>query len=408
MTFPTLDDISLSGKTALVRLDLNVPLADGKITDETRILHSLPTLKKLLAGDARIIVISHLGRPKGAPDPAFSLEPVVVRLRELLPDTSIGFETDPFRDGLMTDSQAEITVLENIRFFAEEESNDAAFAEKLAALGDLFVNDAFSCSHRAHASIVGLAQHLPTVAGEGLRQELDALEKALETPERPVTAIVGGAKVSTKVAVLENLLQKVDTIAIGGGMANTFLLAQGYDIGASLCDRESLTTARNILESAEESGCTILLPEDVMVAPKLASDAPTQIRTIEDIPADQMILDIGPAAIARFQEAIGSSKTVVWNGPMGVFETPPFDTGTVALARFTARQTTRSGLISVAGGGDTVAALNHARVTAEFSTVSTAGGAFLEWLEGKTLPGIEVLMASNTSKPRPSETRKAC
>ncbi|MEE2850016.1 MAG: phosphoglycerate kinase [Pseudomonadota bacterium] len=398
MTFRTLDDaMDLAGKTALVRVDFNVPMEGGKVTDDTRLRVALPTIQRLRDAGAKVALLAHFDRPKGQRVPSMSLKPVVQPLEELLgapvrfADDCIGPDAvEAIRDL----DVGGVVLLENVRFHAAEEANDPVFAQKLADLGDLYVNDAFSAAHRAHASTEGVAHHIPAYAGESMRRELDALDAALGKPQKPVVGIVGGSKVSTKLDLLKNLVGKLDTLAIGGGMANTFLYAQGIDIGGSLAEKDMADTAREILAEAEAKGCHILLPVDVVVATEVkpGADART-VKTGEALSADDKILDAGPDTVARLNAAIDGSKTLIWNGPLGVFEVPPFDAATVAAAKHVAERTKAGALIAVAGGGDTVAAVGHAGVAADLTFVSTAGGAFLEWMEGKPLPGVEALRA---------------
>lgn len=394
----TLDDIDVDGKTVLVRADLNVPMEDLAMTDGLRIERLVPTLRELLASGARVVVLSHFGRPKGKFEAALSLR----RVREVL-GTALGRPPIPFSDTCVGPAAqeavaelepGEIILMENLRFHAGEEKNDPDLAKALAALGDIYVNEAFSCSHRAHASIEGITHFLPSAAGRGMQAELNALHRALDAPERPVTAIVGGSKVSTKLGALTNLVGKVQHLAIGGGMANTFLYARGVDIGKSLCEPDLAETARDVEAAAARSGCEIVLPVDAVVATALKADVPTTTIDIGSVPANSMILDVGPRSIAALLEILDRSRTVVWNGPLGAFETAPFETGTLAVARNAAALTKAGKLLSVAGGGDTMAALAMAGVDTQFSYVSAAGGAFLEWLEGKTLPGVEALERS--------------
>ena len=394
-SFRTLDDVEVSGKRVLVRVDLNVPFSEGEVSDTSRIESVAPTLLELAEKGAKVIVLSHFGRPKGRVTPAMSLEPVVPHLRAALGGREIAFAADCIGadaqrvvDGL---GAGEVALLENTRFHAGEEKNDGAFAAALAELGELYVNDAFSAAHRAHASTTGLAMLLPAAAGRLMAGELAALESVLLTPERPVMAVVGGAKVSTKIDLLTNLVERVDVLAIGGAMANTFLHATGIDVGASLAEKDLRATADAISAKAREAGCLLLLPSDGVVAREFVSGAASEICAIDAIPENGMILDLGPDTIAAIEKAIQAAHTLVWNGPLGAFEIPPFDAATSAAARTAARATRDGGLLSVAGGGDTVAALRHAGVTADFSYVSMAGGAFLEWLEGKALPGVEAL-----------------
>jgi phosphoglycerate kinase len=396
MAFKTLDDADLAGKRALVRVDFNVPMAEGRVTDDTRLRAALPTIEKLRVGGAKVVLLAHFDRPKGKRVPEMSLRPVVEPLAKLI-GAPVAFADDCVGEAAKAAIEAlpagGVLLLENVRYHAGEEKNDEAFAGDLAAIGDLFVNDAFSAAHRAHASTEGLARRLPAYAGEQMRRELEALDAALGSPRRPVLGIVGGSKVSTKLDLLNNLVGKLDRLAIGGGMANTFLAAQGVDVGASLCEHDLADTARQILETAKASGCEILLPIDVVTAEKVEPNASSAVRPLDAIgPADR-ILDAGPATLARLIEAMDASATLVWNGPLGVFEIPPFDKATVEAARHAAQLAKSGRLTAVAGGGDTVAALNAAGVTQDFSFVSTAGGAFLEWMEGKTLPGVAALGA---------------
>jgi phosphoglycerate kinase len=396
MTFRTLDDAKdLAGKTALVRVDFNVPMEGGKVTDDTRLRVALPTIQRLRDAGAKVALLAHFDRPKGQRVPSMSLKPVVQPLEELL-GTPVRFADDcigaPAVDAIRDLDAGGVVLLENVRFHAAEEANDPVFAQKLADLGDLYVNDAFSAAHRAHASTEGVAHHIPAYAGESMRRELDALDAALGNPQKPVIGIVGGSKVSTKLDLLKNLVGKLDMLAIGGGMANTFLYAQGVDIGGSLAEKDMADTAREILAEAQAKGCEILLPVDVVVATEVkpGADART-VKTGEPLSADDKILDAGPDTVARLNAAVDASKTLIWNGPLGVFEVPPFDAATVAAAKHVAERTKSGALIAVAGGGDTVAAVGHAGVTADLTFVSTAGGAFLEWMEGKPLPGVEAL-----------------
>ena len=380
----------VAGRTCLIRVDFNCPLADGKVADSTRIDRVLPGLKQLAEAGAGLILISHLGRPKGEMVPALSLAPVGDYLSEAL-----GFVVPLVPLGKVRQKPAagQVIMLENLRFWSEEEANDEQFAAKLAGLADVYVNDAFSCAHRAHASTYSVAQQLPCFAGPLMTAELDALSAALNKPEQPVAAVVGGAKVSSKLAVLTNLIEKVDILFLGGGMANTFLAAKGEDMGASLMEPELIETAADILLKAAQSGCQIMLPEDGLAATALNANVPHREILNKDISATEMMLDIGPKAIETYQQALKEVRTVLWNGPMGAFEVSPFDTATGSLAQMVAKATGAGRMISVAGGGDTVAALNHAGVVEKFSYVSLAGGAFLEYIEGKTLPGVAVLSA---------------
>lgn len=392
--FRTLDQVEVAGRRVLVRLDLNVPMKDGRITDATRIERAAPTVKELADKGARVVVVSHYGRPDGKPNPAMSLAPLVAPLAAAV-GRPVAFAADcvgptaaAVVDGL---ADGGVALLENLRFHAGEEANDPDFAAALADLCDLYVNDAFSAAHRAHASIEGVARLRPAYAGRLMQTELDALSRALESPVRPVAAVVGGSKVSTKLDLLGNLVERVDVLAIGGGMANTFLFAQGVEVGASLAERDLADTARAILRKAEARGCEVLLAIDAVIADKLAPGVATSVVGVNAVPAGAMILDVGPATVAAIADRLASCHTLVWNGPLGAFETPPFDAGTTALARAAAELTDQGRLLTVAGGGDTVAALIHAGVLERFSYVSTAGGAFLEWLEGKDLPGVAVL-----------------
>jgi phosphoglycerate kinase len=394
VTFKTLDQADLAGKRALVRVDFNVPMADGRVTDDTRLRAALPTIEKLRKGGAKVILLAHFDRPKGKRVPEMSLKPVAGPLSKLL-GAPVAFADDcigaPAKAAVDAMKPGDVALFENVRYHAGEEKNDPEFARALAANGDLYVNDAFSAAHRAHASTEGLARVLPAYAGEQMRRELDALDAALGAPKRPVLGIVGGSKVSTKLDLLDNLVGKLDRLAIGGGMANTFLAAQGVDVGASLCEHDLAETARQIMATAKEKGCELLLPIDVVTAEKVEPGAASAVRALDAIGAADRILDAGPQTLARLIAAMDASATLVWNGPLGVFEVPPFDKATVEAARHAARLAKNGKLVAVAGGGDTVAALNAAGVTDDFSFVSTAGGAFLEWMEGKTLPGVAAL-----------------
>jgi phosphoglycerate kinase len=393
-TFRTLDDLDVAGKRVLVRTDLNVPMKDGKVSDATRIERAATTLRQLAERGAKVVVLSHLGRPKGR-DLSQSQRPLVAPLAAAV-GRPVAFAEDcvgPAAEATVAALKpGEVALLENLRFHAEEEKNDPGFTARLAALGELFVNDAFSAAHRAHASTEGLAHRLPAAAGRLMQEELEHLGAALERPQRPLAAIIGGAKVSTKLEVLGNLVAKVDVLAIGGGMANTFLNARGVAIGKSLAERELADTAREILAKAEARGCAIVLPVDAVVAPALKEGVESRTVAIGHVPADMMVLDVGPASVDELIAQLRRCRTLVWNGPLGAFEVPPFDAGTLAAARAVAELTRTGQLKSVAGGGDTVAALIKAGVEDELSYVSTAGGAFLEWLEGKTLPGVAALM----------------
>jgi len=393
MAFKTLDDIEIRGKRVFVRADLNVPVKDGVVTDSTRIDRSVATISELLSGGAAVIVASHFGRPKG-PDPKFSLLPVVEPLSRALgvpvafaPDC-VGPEVEKMALAL---APGQVLLLENLRFHAEEEKNDSDFADALCRLADVYVNDAFSSAHRAHASTEAMAHRLPAAAGRLMQAELEALSKVLDRPERPVAAVVGGAKVSTKLDLLGNLLSKVDFLIIGGAMANTFLAAKGISVGKSLCETEMLDTAREVMRAAKEKNCDLVLPVDVVVAGAFAEGAPSEVVSVDAVPADKMILDIGPVSSRTAINRLAESSTLLWNGPFGAFEIKPFDAGTNAVAHGAADLTEKGMLVSVAGGGDTVAALANAGVVDRLSYVSTAGGAFLEWLEGKTLPGVAAL-----------------
>ena len=398
MTFRTLDDAgSLAGKTALVRVDFNVPMEDGRITDDTRLRVALPTINKLRDAGAKVALLAHFDRPKGKVVPSMSLKPIVDDLENLIgapvrfSDDCVGAETRACIDDV---DAGGVILLENVRFHAGEEVNDPAFAARLAELADLYVNDAFSAAHRAHASTEGVAHLLPAYAGESMRRELEALDAALGNPKKPVIGIVGGAKVSTKLDLLKNLVGKLDRLAIGGGMANTFLFAQGVDIGGSLAERDMADTAREIMDEAKAKGCELLLPVDFVVATEVKPGAVSRaVKAGDALSADDKILDAGPETVARLVEAITASKTLIWNGPLGVFEIPPFDAATVAVAHHAAAQAKAGALVAVGGGGDTVSALNHAGVVDDMTFVSTAGGAFLEWMEGKALPGVDALSA---------------
>ncbi|MCD1642725.1 phosphoglycerate kinase [Aurantimonas coralicida] len=394
--FKTLDDADVTGKRVLLRVDLNVPIKDGEVGDRTRIERILPTIREIADKGGRVILLAHFGRPKGQPNPAMSLEPLAPVLSQML-GTPVGFADDcvgPVAAGIVAAlKDGNVVLLENTRFHAGEEKNDEEFASQLASLGDIFVNDAFSAAHRAHASTEGLARHLPSYAGRTMQAELEALEKGLGNPERPVVAVVGGAKVSTKIDLLSNLVTRVDALVIGGGMANTFLAAQGIDVGKSLCEHDLADTARSILNAAKSAGCEIVLPVDAVVAREFKPGATNETVAVDAVPADAMILDAGPKTVELVSGWLDRAKTLVWNGPLGAFEIEPFDAATMAAARHAARRTKAGDLVSVAGGGDTVAALNQAGVADDFTYVSTAGGAFLEWMEGKPLPGVEVLKA---------------
>ena len=394
MAFRTLDDVDVAGKRVLMRADLNVPVRDGAITDLTRLERLTPTIRELSDRGARVIVVSHFDRPKGKRVPEMSLRPISAALRDIL-KRDVFFADDcvgPIaQEAVANLNDGEVLVLENTRYHAGEEANDPVMARQLADLADIFVNDAFSAAHRAHASTAGVAHLLPSMAGRLMQRELEALSAALENPDRPVGAIVGGSKVSTKLELLGNLVGKVDVLVIGGAMANTFLAAEGVGVGRSLQEADMHQTARDILARAKAEGCEIILPVDGVTATEFRADPPTKVVPIGEVPADAMILDVGPQTVALLIAKLPSLRTLVWNGPLGAFETPPFDAATVALAHAVAAATKAGTLRSVAGGGDTVAALKHAGVIDQISYVSTAGGAFLEWLEGKILPGIRAL-----------------
>ncbi len=395
MTFRTLDDIGdVSGKRVLVRADLNVPMHDGHVADDSRLRAARPTIAELADAGAIVIVLSHFGRPKRGPDPSLSLGPVTPALAAVL-GRPVAFVADQDLARAATQiaslSPGSVAVLENTRFNPGEEANDRAYIAALAGLGDLYVNDAFSAAHRAHASTEGLAHVLPAFAGRAMQAELDALERALGKPEHPVAAVVGGAKVSSKLDVLRNLVAKVDHLIIGGGMANTFLAARGVDVGKSLCEHDLKDTVLDIIARADAASCTVHLPYDVVVATKFEANAPHRTVNVHEVGGDEMILDIGDAAVEALGDVLKTCRTLVWNGPLGAFEMVPFDRATVALAKIAAALTQAGSLVSVAGGGDTVAALNHAGAADDFSYVSSAGGAFLEWMEGQPLPGVEAL-----------------
>src|SRR5437588_3340170 len=393
MTFKILDSADLSGKRVLVRVDLNVPMEHGKVTDATRIERVAPTISEIAGKGGKVILLAHFGRPKGC-DPKDSLKPVAAEVAHVL-GRHVGFADDCVGEvaeaAIKAMKNGDVLLLENTRFHQEEEKNDPAFVEKLAKLGDVYVNDAFSAAHRAHASTEGLAHKLPAYVGRTMQAELEALGKALDHPQRPVIAIVGGAKVSTKLELLENLIAKVQALVIGGAMANTFMHAQGVKIGKSLAEKDMAETARRILAKATEANCAIILPIDAIVAFHFQANAPSQAYGFDAIPADGMVLDIASQSIERIKGAIDDAATLVWNGPLGAFEMAPFDAGTVTVARCAAERTQAGKLVSVAGGGDTIAALNAAGVAEKFTYVSTAGGAFLEWMEGKALPGVDIL-----------------
>jgi phosphoglycerate kinase len=395
MAFRTLDDLGdIKGKRALVRVDLNVPMADGRVTDETRMRALLPTVIELADKGAKVLLLAHFGRPKGAKHSEMSVSMVLDALQEVL-GREIMFVPEIAGDvvaqsvGILADG--DIALLENTRFWPGEETNDPELAKAVAANGDFYVNDAFSAAHRAHMSTEGLAHVLPAYAGRSMEAELKALEAALGNPEHPVAAVVGGAKVSSKLDVLTHLVTKVDHLIIGGGMANTFLAARGINVGKSLCEHDLADTANGILDAADKAGCTVHLPYDVVTSVEFRANPPVRTINVHEVAADEMILDVGPAAVEALADVLKTCRTLVWNGPLGAFEIPPFDAATVALAKTAAALTKEGSLVSVAGGGDTVAALAHAGVTEDFTFISTAGGAFLEWMEGKPLPGVDAL-----------------
>ncbi|PRD53386.1 phosphoglycerate kinase [Phyllobacterium myrsinacearum] len=392
--FKTLDDADVVGKRVLLRVDLNVPVANGHVTDATRIERVAPTILELSKKGAKVILLAHFGRPKDGPTPEFSLKPIAHAVAKVI-GQNVHFAEDSIGDkaaeAVAKLANGDILLLENTRFHKGEEKNDPAYVKALAANGDIYVNDAFSAAHRAHASTEGLAHVLPAYAGRTMQAELEALESGLGNPKRPVVAVVGGAKVSSKLDLLGNLVEKVDALVIGGGMANTFLAAQGVKVGKSLCEHDLADTAREIMAKAQAANCTIILPVDAIVAWHFEANAPFHAYGLDAIPEDGMILDVGPQSIERIKGAIDDAATLVWNGPLGAFELTPFDKATVAAARHVAERTKSGHLVSVAGGGDTVAALNHAGIADDLTYVSTAGGAFLEWMEGKPLPGVDVL-----------------
>ncbi|MBB3541560.1 MULTISPECIES: phosphoglycerate kinase [unclassified Rhizobium] len=394
-SFKTLDDLNdIAGKRVLVRVDLNVPVKDGKVTDTTRIERVAPTILELSKKGAKVILLAHFGRPKDGPSPDLSLSLIAPSVEEVL-DHSVSTADDCIgavaSDAVAAMKNGDILLMENTRFHKGEEKNDPDFVKALAAQGDIYVNDAFSAAHRAHASTEGLAHHLPAHAGRTMQAELEALETGLGNPARPVVAIVGGAKVSTKIDLLMNLVKRVDALVIGGGMANTFIAARGTNVGKSLCEHDLADTAKQIMIEAATAGCAIILPEDGVVAREFKANAANETVAIDAIPSDAMVLDVGPKSVEAIKAWIERANTLVWNGPLGAFEIEPFDKATVAAAKFAAERTKAGKLTSVAGGGDTVSALNHAGVADDFSYVSTAGGAFLEWMEGKVLPGVAVL-----------------
>ena len=394
MTFRTLQGADLKGKTALVRVDFNVPMENGQVQDDTRLRAALPTIELLSKAGAKVVLLAHFDRPKGKRVPEMSLKPVLDPLAALVrkpvawADDCIGEQAKAVIDGLQPGG---IALLENLRYHAGEEKNDSGFAAELAKLGDIYVNDAFSAAHRAHASTEGIAKLLPAYPGLSMERELKALDAALGNPQRPVIGIVGGSKVSTKLDLLKNLVTKLDKLAIGGGMANTFLYAQGNDVGASYCEKDLAETAREIIRLAGQNNCKLFLPIDIVVAEQMAKGVPTRVRGLGSVDEHERILDAGPETVARLKRAMANSKTLIWNGPLGVFEIPPFDKGTVEAAREAAKLAKEGKLVAVAGGGDTVSAMHHAGVANDLTFISTAGGAFLEWMEGKELPGVEAL-----------------
>ncbi len=396
MAFRRLDGADLAGKRALVRVDFNVPMQDGRITDDTRLRAALPTIETLRAGGAKVILAAHFDRPKGKRVPSMSLAPVAPALAGLLA-APVAFADDCIgeaaADAISAMAAGDVLLLENTRFHPGEETNCPTLSRAFADLADLYVNDAFSAAHRAHASTEGVAKFLPAYAGRSMERELDYLDRALGAPVRPVLAVVGGAKVSTKIELLQNLVARVDVLAVGGGMANTFLVAKGIEVGKSLAERDLADTARSIMATAEKQGCRLLLPTDAVATTEFRANAPHRVCAVEDVRADEMILDAGPASVAALIAAMEASKTVIWNGPLGAFETPPFQAATVAAAQAAGRLAREGRIVAVAGGGDTVAALNLAGAAEDFTFVSTAGGAFLEWMEGKALPGVEALKA---------------
>ncbi len=404
MKFPRLEDINVTHKTVLLRTDLNVPMQGGKVTDHTRIVRLLPTVNYLLKKKARVVLLSHFGRPGGKFVPSLSLAPLVDAVSQALGGKEVKFGVDCIgpaaQDAVKKLKSGEVLLLENLRFHPEEEKGNAQFARDLASLGDVFVNDAFSASHRAHASITGVAAYLPVAAGRLMEEELDVLSAILSDPKKPIAAIVGGSKVSTKLDLLGNLCKTMDVLIIGGAMANTFLLAKGLDVGKSICEPGMKATAKRILKAAEKRGCRIILPVDLVVVEKFAAHAPCRVVDVDAIPKTHTAVDVGPYSLQVYREALQACKTAVWNGPVGAFETSPFDASTVNLARIVGKLTGQKKLRSIAGGGDTVAALACAGMADSFSYLSTAGGAFLEWLEGKTLPGVAVLLKAGGGKAK--------
>jgi phosphoglycerate kinase len=395
MRFQTLEDINVTNKTVLVRVDLNVPMNGRKVSDTMRIRRLLPTIHYLIKKKAKVVLLSHFGRPEGKPDPSLSLAALVDPLSKAI-GKPVAFGVDcvgaAAEEAVAKLKAGEILLLENLRFHPEEEKGDAKFAKQLADLGDIFVNDAFAASHRAHASVTGIAKYLPAVAGRLMEEEITQLESIFDGAKKPIAAIIGGSKISTKLRLLNNLVKTMDVLLIGGAMANTFLYAQGYKVGNSRCEKDMKKTALMILSNAKKRGCRIVLPADLVVTYKFKAQAECEVVHVENIPAEAMAADVGPATVGRFAQELILCKTVVWNGPIGAFETSPFDASSVGLARVIARLTATKKLRSVSGGGDTVAMLAHAGLLKQFSYISTAGGAFLEWLEGKTLPGVAALM----------------
>mgnify|MGYP000238750944 CR=1 FL=1 len=394
--FKTLNDLpDIAGAVVLVRVDLNVPFKDGKVTDNSRLQAILPTLNELISKDARIVLLSHFGRPEGQRNPDYSLQPVASTLNALINDTEIQFVDDCIgekaKNAVSSLKNGDVLICENLRFHAGETDNDPQFAKELASLGEIFISDAFSATHRAHASTVGIADYLPAYAGRLMEAELNALSSALQDPAKPVTAIVGGSKISTKLSVLHNLIEKTDNLILGGAMANTFLYAIGHDVGISLYEPHMKDEALSILEKAEKIGCNFILPKDVVVAKEFKGNAAHEVVLVSDIPADTLALDIGPESVKEINDILNTSKTLLWNGPVGAFETPPFEKATVDIAKHATMLALNGDLYAIGGGGDTVAALEMAKVKDDFSYISTAGGAFLEYIEGKTLPGVAAL-----------------
>jgi len=395
MTFSRLEDIELAGKTVLLRTDLNVPMQGGLVTDNTRIMRALPTIKYLIAQNCKIVVLSHFDRPKGKFVPSMSLAPLVDALSEAMDGREVKFGVDcvgsAAREVVSGLKNGEVLLLENLRFHQQEMAGDIEFAKEIASLGEVFINDAFSCSHRAHASITGIPQFLPTAAGRLMQEELEVLSEIFGNPKKPIAAIIGGSKISTKLDLLANLSKTMDKIIIGGAMANTFLSALGHNVGKSICEKDMAQTALNVLENAKKNGCEIILPIDLVVARKFAAHAENRVVSVDKIPEEFTAVDIGCASVALFADVLSACKTVVWNGPVGAFETSPFDVSTVSLARHVSLLTGSGNIRSIAGGGDTVSAIMHSGLSESFSYLSTAGGAFLEWLEGKELAGVSAL-----------------